>query len=212
LFFRTNYTFGKSIDENSGLNYAGAGGYQGAQNTRDPFQERGRSDFDTRHVFTVTFVYQTPSRRSVVVRGWQISGTGSAYSGQPFTPQYSGPSADLGQATRPDRIASGAVPHPGPNGWFDLTAFVPVPDSAFRFGDSGRTILDGPGSVAVNLALSREFRVAEKNRFQLRWEAFNVTNHTNFQLPNTTLDKNNAGTITGNKPARIMQLGLKYQF
>jgi hypothetical protein len=66
--------------------------------------------------------------------------------------------------------------------------------------------------VAVNLALSREFRVAEKNRFQLRWEAFNVTNHTNFQLPNTTLDKNNAGTIIGNKPARIMQLGLKYQF
>jgi hypothetical protein len=174
--------------------------------------ERGRSDFDTRHVFSMSFAYQTPSRRSMMLRGWQLAGTGAAYSGQPFTPQLSGPNADLAQATRPDRIGNGALPHPSPNGWFDLNAFAAVPDSAFRFGNSGRTILDGPGSLSLNLAMSREFRVAERNRFQFRWEAFNITNHTNFQLPNSTLDKANAGTITGNKPARIMQLGLRYQF
>jgi len=212
FFFRANYTYGKSLDENSGLNYAGSGGYQGAQDSRAPFKEHGRSDFDIRHAFNMSFAYQTPSKRGLLIRDWQLAGSGAVYSGQPFTPQLSGPNADLAQATRPDRLANGAVAHPGPNGWFDLNAFVPVPDSAFRFGDSGRTILNGPGSLTINLALSRAFRVSERNRFQFRWEVFNVTNHTNFQLPNSTLDKANAGTITGNKPARIMQLGLRYEF
>ena len=212
LFFRANYTYGKSIDENSGLNYAGSGGYQGAQTSLDPFLERGRSDFDIRHVFSMNFAWQSPFRQSIFTRGWQLAGTGSAYSGQPFTPQLSGPSSDLAQATRPDRVANGSLANPGPNGWFDLSAFMTVPDSAFRFGNSGRNILDGPGTLAVNLSLAREFHIAERNRFQVRWEVFNFTNHTNFQLPNVTLDKANAGTITSNKPARVMQFGAKYQF
>src|ERR1035438_8595562 len=41
MFFRANYTYGKSIDDNSGLNYAGNGGYQGAQNSMDTLAERG---------------------------------------------------------------------------------------------------------------------------------------------------------------------------
>src|SRR5258708_4005592 len=68
LFFRANYTYGKSIDENSGRNYAGAGGYQGAQDTQNPFLERGRSDFDVRHVFSMNFAVQSPFRQSVVTR------------------------------------------------------------------------------------------------------------------------------------------------
>jgi len=60
--------------------------------------------------------------------------------------------------------------------------------------------------------LSREFSIREHNRLQFRWETFNVSNHTNLQLPNDALDKANAGTIIKNKPARVMQLGLRYQF
>jgi hypothetical protein len=147
-----------------------------------------------------------------LLKGWQLAGTGTAYSGQPFTPQLSGPSADLGQATRPDRLANGALPNPSPNLWFNLAAFQAVPDSAFRYGNSGRNILDGPGTLALNLSLSKEFRIRERARAQFRWETFNFTNHTDLSLPNDTLDKANAGTITKNKPARVMQLGLRVQF
>jgi outer membrane receptor protein involved in Fe transport len=212
LAFRANYTYGKSIDVNSGLNYAGDGGYQGAQNSNDVTSERGRSGFDIRHVFSMNFTYRLPFTRNFLVRGWQLAGSGTAYSGQPFTPQLSGPSQDLGMATRPDRIANGALANPSPTSWFDLTAFPIVPDTAFRFGNSGRDILDGPGTVAINLALAREFRIRERSRAQLRWETFNVTNHSNLSLPNIVLDKANAGTITTNKPARQMQLGLRYEF
>jgi hypothetical protein len=212
LFFRGTYTFGKSIDTASGLNYAGDGGYQGAQNSLNLDSERGRSDFDIRHVFSMNFGWELPSPRNVLLRGWQLAGSGAMYSGQPFTPKLSGPSSDLGEATRPDRIANGSVANPSANGWFDLSAFPIVPASAFRFGNSGRNILDGPGTVALNLALSKQFRIRERIRSQLRWEAFNVTNHTNFQLPNIVLDKANAGTITGAKPARVMQFGLRFDF
>jgi hypothetical protein len=212
LIFRANYTYGKSIDVNSGLNYAGDGGYQGAQNSYDLNSERGRSDFDIRHVFSMNFAWRLPFNQHLVTRGWQLSGSGTIYSGQPFTPQLTGPSNDLAQATRPDRIATGTIPNPSANLWFNVGAFPIVPDSAFRFGNSGRNILDGPGTVAVNLCLAREFRIGERSRAQFRWETFNVTNHTDLSLPNVALDKANAGTIIKNKPARVMQLGLRYQF
>ena len=212
LFFRANYTFGKSIDTNSGLNYAGDGGYQGAQNSLNLKSERGRSDFDIRHVFSMNFAWQLPFRQNVLVRGWQLAGSGTIYSGQPFTPQLTGPSADLGQATRPDRLSNGALANPTQQRWFDIASFVTVPDSAFRFGNSGRNILDGPGVIAINLALSRSFHIGERGRAQFRWETFNTTNHTNFNLPADTLDKSNAATITGAKAARVIQLGLRYQF
>jgi len=211
LFFRANYTHGKSIDENSGLNYAGDGGYQGAQNSRDVNAERGLSDFDMRHVFSMNFAYLLPFH-NFLARGWQIAGSGMIHSGQPFTPQYSGPSADLAQATRPDRLVDGSLPNPSATMWFNLNAFQSVPDTAYRFGNSGRNILEGPGSVAVNLALSKQFRIGERAKAQFRWETFNTTNHANFQLPADTLDKANAGTITKANAGRVMQIGLRCQF
>ena len=212
LFFRANYTYGKSIDENSGLNYAGAGGYQGAQNSMDLNAERGLSDFDARHVFSMNFAYLLPFRRFALIRGWQLAGSGTARSGQPFTPQYSGPSIDLAEATRPDRLLNGSVPNPSPTMWFNLNAFVSVPDSAFRYGNSGRNILEGPGAMALNFALSKQFLISERFKAQFRWEVFNATNYVNFSQPSDTLDKANAGTITAAGAGRQMQLGLRCSF
>ena len=96
--------------------------------------------------------------------------------------------------------------------WFNLNAFVTVPDSAFRYGNSGRNILDGPGAINMNLALSKQFQLGERGKAQFRWETFNTTNHTNFQLPADTLDKSNAGTITKANASRVMQLGIRLQF
>jgi outer membrane receptor protein involved in Fe transport len=212
LFFRANYTYAKSIDDQSGLNYAGAGGFQGAQNSLNLNSERGLSDFDIRNSFSMNFAWRPSFSRNFLARDWQLAGSGTAYSGQPFTPYVSAATIDLGQATRPNRLANGSLPNPTVSDWFNLNAFAIVPDSAYAFGNSGRNILEGPGTLAINLSLSREFVIRERNRFQFRWEVFNFTNHTNFNLPNDALDKANAGTITGNKPARIMQLALRYQF
>jgi outer membrane receptor protein involved in Fe transport len=212
VLFRFNYTYGKSIDENSGLNYAGAGDFNGAQNSLDTMAERGLSDFDVRNNFNGVFVVQSPWHNNMFVKGWQFAGDTTIYSGQPFTPYVSGANVDLAEASRPNRIANGSIPNPGPTDWFNLNAFQIVPDSAFAFGNSGRNILEGPGTLAINLSLARDFHIGERNRIQFRFETFNVTNHTNFDLPADALDKANAGTITGNKPPRNLQLALKYMF
>ena len=131
--------------------------------------------------------------------------------GQPFTPYVSANKQDLGQYTRPNRIAGGTLGNRTPADWFDLTAFV-NPAALNVFGNSGRNILEGPGTLGINLALSRTFVINDRNRVQFRWEAFNVLNHTNFQLPNDALDKANAGSITGAKASRQQQFALTYRF
>jgi hypothetical protein len=96
--------------------------------------------------------------------------------------------------------------------WFNLSAFTVVPDTAYRYGNSGRNILEGPGSATVNFALSKQFHIRERFRTQFRWETFNVFNRANFQQPANALDKANAGTITNAAPGRQMQLGLRCTF
>src|SRR5262249_2513846 len=183
LFFRFNYTYGKSIDTASGLNYAGDGGFASAQDARNLNSERGRSDFDIRHVASLNFTYELPFRKNVLVRGWQLAGTGRFYSGQPFTPQLSNGNISQGEPTRPDRVRDGSLANASPERWFDIGAFPVVPLNAFRFGNSGRNILDGPGYAGLNLAASRRFRFGERATLQFRWEVFNATNHANLQLP-----------------------------
>lgn len=212
LLFRANYTFGKSIDTASGLNYAGDGGFASAQDARNLNSERGRSDFDSRHVASFSLTYELPFRNSVVTRGWQLAGTGRMYSGQPFTPKLSSGNISQGEPTRPDRIRHGSLPNPSPELWFDVSAFPTVPLSAFRFGNSGRNILDGPGFQSVNLSLARVFRMSERGRLQFRWELFNALNHANFMLPTVEVDVRNAGTITGAQAARVMQFGIRASF
>ena len=87
---------------------------------------------------SMNFFYELPLGRSRLTSGWQFAGTGRAYSGQLFTPQTQAGNGDLGEPTRPDRIANGSLANPTPDRWFDIGAFPVVPLSAFRFGNSGR--------------------------------------------------------------------------
>ena len=211
LFMRMNYTYAKSLDNASGENYAGAGGYQGAQNSQNLTGERGRSDYDTRHYFSGNFIYQV-TRGNIVMRGWQLAATAQIHSGQPFTPQESGPTQDLGEPTRPNRLANGSLPNPTIQDWFNLAAFQVLPSTSFIFGNSGRNILDGPGYFSMNTALSRNFFIGEKTRLQIRWELFNLTNHPNFTLPNVNVDTSSAGSTTSAGNGREMQFGARLSF
>jgi hypothetical protein len=220
-FFRANYTFAKSLDNASQFADNSNGSISGVQDSRDFMLDYGRADWDRRHAFTMNFVADLPYRQmflpgmigKTLLRGWQLSGSGTAYSGQAFTVTANSQSLNLGQANRPDRIAFGALPNPGPDAWYDIKAFPLVPTGAWRWGTSGRNILDGPPQMNLNFALMRNFRLGgESGRLQFRWEAFNATNHTNLRLPVITVNTANAATITSANSSRTMQFGLRYQF
>jgi hypothetical protein len=212
FFFRVNYVYAKSIDDASQLQGAADGGYGGAQDARNLQLERARSDFDTGHTFTMNYSWDAPFRRNRWVRGWQLTGSGRLYSGQPFTAKTSNVQLDQGEANRPDRIAKGRLDERTVERWFDLAAFQTVPAGAFRMGTSGRNILDGPGYVGVNTGLYRRFLVSEGRSLQFRWEVFNIFNRANFELPNGNVNAANGGTITEAQTGRTMQMALKYVF
>lgn len=215
FFYRLSYTYSKSIDNASQMgvtNNISAAGTGGIQDVRNFSLERGRSDFDTPHSFTMTFSWQTPFKRNAVLKGWQLAGTGILRSGQPFTPMVNNVNFNLGEAVRPNRIAKGTVSNPSPDNWFDVSAFPVVPSGSYSFGTSGRDILDGPGMIQVNLSLIRNFRLGEKSNLQVRCETFNALNHANFNDPVNMVNMPNAGTITSAMDPRLVQFGLRFSF
>jgi hypothetical protein len=212
FFYGVSYIFAKSIDDASQTSGNSQGDYPGAQNSRDLAAERGRSDWDTKHSLLLFGSYTLPFRGSRWVRGWQVSTTGRIYSGQPFTPRVANANLNLGEADRPDRIANGDLPNPTAEDWFNLAAFPVVARRAFRFGNSGRNIVNGPGSVTVNAALMKNFVLPEHRTLQFRAEAINVLNHANFGLPVNFVDAQNAGQILSADSPRVIQFGIRAQF
>ena len=90
--------------------------------------------------------------------------------------------------------------------------FPVVPTGAYRFGNSGRNILDGPGTMIINTSISRRIRLDETRLFQFRLEAFNIPNHPNFNLPENNVDVSTGGTINRAKNSRNLQIGLRLEF
>jgi hypothetical protein len=105
--------------------------------------------------------------------------------------------------------------------WFNTAAFVPPANGAD--GNSGRNILDGPGSRDVDLGIFRVFRIHEKIALQARGEATNVFNLVSLLIPSaglgTTSNPNQGvltsplfGQIRNAADMRQVQLGLRLTF
>jgi hypothetical protein len=85
--------------------------------------------------------------------------------------------------------------------------------AAGTIGSLSLTPVDGPGYWNVDTAVIKRFRFKERLGLELRLEAFNVFNHTNFSVPNTlNIDDNNFGKINSTFDNRIVQLAWKFTF
>jgi hypothetical protein len=148
-----------------------------------------------------------------ILGGWSLNGIWTAHSGQHFTPVFgtSVSNSSGGGTQRPNRIASGdlssgqSIYH-----WFDTTAFVAP--AQYSFGNSGTGILTGPGDFNLDLSLIRTFKLTERFGLNVRAEAFNAWNHTNFGNPNASIGTPSAGIISSAAAARILQLAVKVSF
>jgi hypothetical protein len=212
IFVRATYTYAKSIDESSNTGGTIQYNFAAAQDSSNLKLERGRSDFDIGHAFAGSFIWTPRFSRHVALRDWQISGTSTIYTGPPFTPRVANFVYANGEASRPDRISKGTLPNRSVDQWFDRRAFPVVPLASYRFGTSGRNLLDGPGTFAVNTSLSRRVKFDEGKSLQFRLESFNLPNHPNFNLPENRVDVISGGVITRAKNNRTFQVGLRLEF
>jgi hypothetical protein len=79
-------------------------------------------------------------------------------------------------------------------------------------GNLGRNTFVGPGYWAGDISLFRNCRISETFHLQLRIEAFNVFNHTNFLIGNNLIGSPGFGQASGTAPPRNLQFGLKLSF
>jgi hypothetical protein len=221
-----SYTFGKSLDDASTF-FSSYGDSNFPQNSANPGAEKGRSNFDLRHRLSMGYSWDLPFGRgqrllanrriiSALLGGWSTYGILTLQSGRPFTvallPEIDNSNTGIaslgfGANNRPNRIASGKLSNPGPDAWFDRSAFVLADYGSF--GNSGRNILDGPGYQDLSLSLLKSTKVREGLDLQFRAEFFNVFNHANFDLPDSFLGSSTFGRINSAQDPRLIQFGLK---
>jgi hypothetical protein len=82
----------------------------------------------------------------------------------------------------------------------------------YTFGSSGRGIIEGPGTKLLDISLVKRVVIGERHHFEIRADAFNALNTTQFGMPGRTLGNADFGQISSTYPARNIQLALRYAF
>ncbi len=217
LGFLTGYTWSHSVD-NVPLQQGGNGEGPAPQDPRYRFLDRGNSSFDIRHRWTQTALYDLPFGTGRRFRSsQQVNLILIFQTGLPFTPSLASPVANTGTGSRPNRVGDAGVDNPTLTRWFNTaldTSGAPWATPAlYTFGNSGRGVLRAPGRTNVDFSVFKEFPVTERIRLQFRSEFFNIFNHPQFDLPNTNIGTDVAGTISGTVGTpRDIQFGLRIVF
>jgi len=190
--------------------------------------DRGNCVGDRRHIFNLTAVAQTPRFDNRTVRmigtGWTTSVIYRYQTGQYLTVSSGIDRSLTGINTviqRPDLVNSSAVMAADAGSacagrvpcmtWFNSAAFAQPAQGTY--GNIGYQNVLAPAFWQFDMALSREFRVTENQRFEIRGEAFNILNSIRPQNPATNLNTSNTfGVILSAYDPRIMQFALKYVF
>ncbi len=97
--------------------------------------------------------------------------------------------------------------------WFYRPAFVSPLASDVSVGNEKRGAINGPGYNRLDIGIFRNFKIHEGINFQLRGEAFNTLNHTNFQAVGTSgASSGSFGQVTSARDNRILQVAGKFTF
>jgi len=238
LQFEASYTYSHALDDASSASL-------GSQNQgdfrlqTDPLLEYGNADFDVRHRFVLSYVYELPFGKNKAFAGnasgvldqiignWQVAGIATASTGNWFTPtdivtnlSNSDGGGFVFNAARPNVVGD-------PNGkpcvqgtLFNTCAFASNTVLG-TFGNAGRNIIRGPGFQNWDVSLFKMFPLNERARFEFRAEFFNAFNHLNPQFSNPNTIEENIATENGSpgfgfaqsaRDPRFIQFALKFYF
>ena len=239
LYFQSAYTFSKSIDDVSTASVAFDTRINDQLNPRD---SRGLSDFNRRHRFITSFVYQLPffahaqGFTGTALGGWEVSGVLTLQSGLPITPvdsaggsAFSFSSPNLATPTFAPGFgcangsARGGTEARIPN-WLNPNAFAfdaVIPLSTGAAGDATglgnvpRNCFIGPNQKNMDFTIGKSFRLTERQNLRFRADFFNLTNHPSFANP-SSVDIESKSSFTSITSVvgtpRVIQFSLKWSY
>ncbi len=240
-FSKSLDTDGANVDATS----QGVSATLGDQNDPRARYGRSDFDRTHRFVFSYVYAFPIGSNRpglyGELLGGWGLSGVTTIQTGQPLTIVainfrnvfYSTNGFDRAQMS--PTCTNANVPTSGSvvqrlNNYFNRSCFfvdgptgpltvpiAPLPiDSGVGFGNSGVSIIDGPGQNNSDFAVFKRTSVrwpTEGSNVEFRTEFFNVFNHPQFSNPNTLVSSAAFGTITTTSVSpRVIQFALKFNF
>jgi len=208
LYLQSAYTYSKSIDD---VSTASVAFLTRVNNQTDAGASRGLSDFDRRHRFVTSAVYQLPffahtnGMTRTALGGWEASGVLVLQSGAPFTvydpaggTAYALASTPSSTATFADGFSCGNAPSRGSPearlaNWVNPAAYTPdplaptlsngSPSDATVYGNTPRNCIIGPPQKNVDFTLDKTFRLGERQSLRFRTDFFNLFNHPSFAIP-----------------------------
>lgn len=240
LYLLNSFTYSKAIDNAAGHLESFAND-NSRINIRDLASERGLSSYDQPVNNTTSLVFDVPFGRGrrfgsdlpraldAVLGGFRLTLINTATSGQIANLSYNAP-AQYQVSTelryRPNIVGDVEVPSDQRtiDNYLNRSAVQIPTDRSQPFGSAGRNTVRGPAFFQTDLGLHKQFALfGENTRLEFRAEAFNLFNHTNFQVPDTNASNitrdtsGNAiggsfGTIRSAFPAREIQFALKLYF
>ena len=218
LSFLASYTYSHALDQGSSE----------SPTVTDPYNLRydyGNADYNTPNRFVASSNYQLPFKGSGLLgpleRGWQVNAIGQFSDGLPFS-VASGTALGDGLTPRAQLLpgfGNGSLPKGQRTlgKWFNTAAFA-VP-AAGTWGNSGRNILEGPGTKSVDSSIFKDTHLTESTVLQLRAEVFNLANTPQFNLPAATANTAAIGTVssaasdlTFQRTERQIQFAAKFIF
>lgn len=217
-----SYTWSHTLDVSTDSNGGGT--------NMNPYiwkADYGNSNWDIRHRFVATFVYDIPffATQNALVKGmfasWQANGIITLQTGIPINVTTGTDTANTGAngTYRPDLVHSpsdncgrGHLVNCIDSSAFTLSDLYPILPTRYAYGNAGRNLIFGPGAETVNFSVFKNFPIKERLKFQIRFETFALLNHTNFGNPFSTFGTSSFGSITSATGNRNIQIGAKLQF
>jgi hypothetical protein len=236
LMMLNSFTWSKAKDNGAGSLEGPFGNFPAPQDFYDLDADYGTSAYDQPLNNTTSVVWSVPVGRGrkwlndagalteAFLGGWTLSGINTMASGEVATLQYSPAASFQVSGIQQDfRGANNYRPNVNGDPYGDrdsVTSYlsrdtVTVPtDPSQPFGNAPRNSVRGPWFWQMDLVAAKDFPLPLGNdtRIQVRFEAFNVLNKTNFRAPNANRSLGTYGTITATQDARQLQLGVKLTF
>ena len=224
------YTFAKAIDNTPGGFCLSGGGQRncGPDNPLRLDLDRGLSDTDIRHRFTLASVYDLPfgNNRKYLnniprvldffIGGWQMNNIVTLQSGPVYDVTVNGGRVDIIGDPTPtaDQIARGIQLNRAAFRAPITPVFANDPGGP-KFGSLGRNTFRGEFQEYWDAGFFKNFRLGfinEQSELQFRTSIFNVLNHVNRGRPNGDLNSDSFGKDQNEQRRRQLEFGLRFVF